>query len=110
MRWNISEIRKRRELVELQAQFESEERLLEEAQRRLEAVRAPPAPESHGAAAHANPIPNPDADASHSICGHADLVKIINYEWRVGSSRCWIQHQGHGAHSGCGLIYGFSTG
>ncbi|OQE17527.1 hypothetical protein PENSTE_c020G07260 [Penicillium steckii] len=41
MRQNIEALRKRRQLIELQAQFEKENRLLEEAQRQLEAARAP---------------------------------------------------------------------
>ncbi|KAJ5988656.1 hypothetical protein N7481_003866 [Penicillium waksmanii] len=61
MRQNIVEVRKRRELAELQAEFESENRLFEEAQRRLEAMRAP-APESHGAPAHANSNINSNAN------------------------------------------------
>lgn len=65
MRQNIADLRKRRELVELQAQFEAENRLFDEAQRRLEAVRAP-APESHGVPAHANSIININTNANAS--------------------------------------------
>ncbi|CAI7674849.1 unnamed protein product [Penicillium pancosmium] len=63
MRQNIADLRKRRELIELQAQFEAENRLFEEAQRRLEAMRAP-APESHGVRAHANSNTNINANAN----------------------------------------------
>lgn len=61
MRQNITDLPKRRELVELQAQFEAENRLFEEAQRGLKAVRAP---ESHRVPAHANSISNINANAS----------------------------------------------